>query len=281
VAGEQDQFTGSAPGRALAAARTAQNLSIADVARQLKLTPGQVEALEAGAFDRLPGPVFVRGFIRNYARLLRMDPEPVLQAAEASIPAQAAQAAAPPSRNIPFPDAVPRRWPRYAMAGGLVVAALAVYEFHGDGPQEPAAPPSSSAVPAPVEQPVAQPSAAPSVAEPQAGPDAGAQVASVQAPSSADAAAATGPQPAQSALPAGVGRIALVFEKESWVQIRDGKGKTIFLKHNQPGTQQVIEGAPPLTLVIGNAHGVRLTYNDRPVDLSRHAKVDVARLTLE
>jgi hypothetical protein len=33
--------------------------------------------------------------------------------------------------------------------------------------------------------------------------------------------------------------------------------------------------------VIGNAHGVRLTYDDRAVDLERHTKTDVARMTLE
>ncbi len=64
-----------APGAALAAAREALNLSVAEVARQLKLSVSQIEALEAGAYEKLPGPVFVRGFIRNYARLLRLDPE--------------------------------------------------------------------------------------------------------------------------------------------------------------------------------------------------------------
>jgi cytoskeleton protein RodZ len=67
-----------APGAALSAARTAQNLSLIDVARQLKLSVNQVAALEAGEFERLPGPVFVRGFVRNYARLLKLDPERIL-----------------------------------------------------------------------------------------------------------------------------------------------------------------------------------------------------------
>ena len=73
----------------------------------------------------------------------------------------------------------------------------------------------------------------------------------------------------------------LVFDDNSWVQIRDRSGKTIFSRLNPGGTEQRVSGSPPFTLIVGNARGVRLTYNDRPVDLERHIKVDVARLTLE
>jgi len=50
---------------------------------------------------------------------------------------------------------------------------------------------------------------------------------------------------------------------------------------NSPGTRAVIVGRPPLSLVIGNAAAVRLTYNDKPVDLRPHIQIEVARLTLE
>ena len=73
-------------GMQLAAARRSCNLSVADVAHQLKLSPAQVEAMEAGEYQRLPGAVFVRGFIRNYARLLKIDPEPLVAQAENRLP---------------------------------------------------------------------------------------------------------------------------------------------------------------------------------------------------
>ena len=60
----------ASPGAQLAAAREMSGLSITDIARQLKLSPWQVEALESGDYRRLPGAVFVRGFIRNYARVV-------------------------------------------------------------------------------------------------------------------------------------------------------------------------------------------------------------------
>src|SRR5262249_50660744 len=90
-----------APGRVLGEARQAQNLSVADVARQLKLSVSQVEALESGDFQRLPGPVFVRGFVRNYARLLRLAPEPLLESVAALLPREEPRPAAPPSQDIP------------------------------------------------------------------------------------------------------------------------------------------------------------------------------------
>jgi cytoskeleton protein RodZ len=67
------------PGAALQEERRRQSLSLTDVARQLKLAPRQVEALERDDFAALPGPVFVRGFLRNYARLLGLDPEPMVR----------------------------------------------------------------------------------------------------------------------------------------------------------------------------------------------------------
>ena len=76
-------------------------------------------------------------------------------------------------------------------------------------------------------------------------------------------------------------QIRLVFEGESWVEIKDGSGATIYSRLNPEGTERVVRGVPPFSLVIGNAHGVKLTYRDRAVDLEPHTRVDVARITLE
>jgi cytoskeleton protein RodZ len=84
-------------------------------------------------------------------------------------------------------------------------------------------------------------------------------------------------------LPApGTRRIALQFERESWVQVRSKDGKVLLSQLNAPGTERVVEGSPPFDLVIGNAPHVRLRYDDRDVDLAPHVKAaDVARLKLE
>ncbi|MGH8802691.1 MAG: RodZ domain-containing protein, partial [Casimicrobiaceae bacterium] len=65
-------------GAKLRAAREAMSLSIDAVAQQLKLAPRQVLALENDDYGRLPGRTFVRGFARNYARFVHLDPDAVL-----------------------------------------------------------------------------------------------------------------------------------------------------------------------------------------------------------
>ena len=67
------------PGQALQAAREARQLSVPQVADQLKLSSAAVTALEANDWDRLPAPVFVRGYIRAYARLMALDVEALLE----------------------------------------------------------------------------------------------------------------------------------------------------------------------------------------------------------
>lgn len=301
---------GVKPGARLAEARERLKLSAADVGRQLKLSVAQVEALETDQFDRLPGSVFVRGFIRNYARLVKLDPEDLLQAAGDRLPQQASRPETPPSQDIPFPSGFPRRWPKYAWIATVLVAALAFYEFFVSGEKtvvtthsteatpiaipKGAQPPAPMAAPAeahgtPTPPPVAatREPAAEMVATPKP-----AQPASTEAPKSV--AVAPSPKPAHptsaAALPVperetspkpGERQVMLVFEDESWVEIRDRNGKLILFQLNRPGTRQVVSGPPPLSFVIGNAHGVRLTYDDRPVDLVRHTRTDVARMTLQ
>jgi cytoskeleton protein RodZ len=300
------------PGAALREARLAQNLGVADVARQLKLSTAQVEALESGDFERLPGPVFVRGFIRNYARLLRMDAEPLLQSVAARLPREEPRPAAPPSHDIPFPTAAPRRWRRYALVAAAIVAALAAYEFFPGGsepvveeqaaqaPQASVASPEAGSIAAAVPETTSQaPAAGPAdeiKAETPAAPASGQrrpQTGAVggentQGPAGAAAAPDTPPATAKSAAreeePApgpGERQVRLVFEQESWVEIRDRSGRAIFSQLNPPGTEQRVNGRPPLAVVVGNAQGVRLTYDERPVNLAQHTKVDVARLTLQ
>ena len=112
-------------GRELAAARESCGLSIAEVARQLKLSPTQVEAMEAGDYRRLPGPVFARGFLRNYARLVKLDPEVLRASAEQRLrPAAQAEPEFPHSVNIPFPTGREFKWRKYAIAVPVLLALV-------------------------------------------------------------------------------------------------------------------------------------------------------------
>ncbi|WP_223460254.1 MULTISPECIES: RodZ domain-containing protein [unclassified Pseudomonas] len=61
------------PGEILRQARESNGWSLAEVALKLNLTTTSLSNLEAGAFDKLPGHTFARGYIRTYAKLLGMD----------------------------------------------------------------------------------------------------------------------------------------------------------------------------------------------------------------
>ena len=61
------------PGETLRQARERNGWSLADVALKLNLTASSLSNLETGAFDKLPGHTFARGYIRAYAKLLDMD----------------------------------------------------------------------------------------------------------------------------------------------------------------------------------------------------------------
>lgn len=80
---------GSGCGNVLKAAREAQGLSIHEVCSQLRLGIKQIQAIEQDDFDKLPQPSIVRGFIRNYARLLNIDVQPILEAYQRIIPNKA------------------------------------------------------------------------------------------------------------------------------------------------------------------------------------------------
>ena len=72
--------TGQNPGELLRQAREKRDWSQAEVARKLNLTVSSLNHVETGAFDKLPGHTFARGYIRAYAKLMDMDQAPLVAA---------------------------------------------------------------------------------------------------------------------------------------------------------------------------------------------------------
>ncbi|MTD33582.1 helix-turn-helix domain-containing protein [Paludibacterium denitrificans] len=81
-------------------AREAAGVSLADVAARLKLSMRQLEAIEADDFQSLPGPIFVRGFVRNYARFLALDSEPLMRRLEQQMPVAAQETVADVPQHV-------------------------------------------------------------------------------------------------------------------------------------------------------------------------------------
>ena len=298
---EQVHHPVAAIGSELAAARIAQGLEVADVARSLKLSHKQVEALEAEDFASMSGNTFVRGFIRNYAKLLQLDPRPLLERFQQGAPTEA-HALSAASQQIVLPGgAGKRRFIYLGVAAVLVIAApILVYEaLHGQQEQaQPlgamVAPPVAlrpqAAEPAVPAEAVAQPAETPEPAQPLAVPLPPPVVAAA-VPEASRPVPNASVQPVVPAVDAGKpanaataikgNGIRLVFAGQSWVEIRDGRGKIILSEMNPGGSERQIDGVPPFSVVVGNASQVRIAYNGAQVDLASHLRGDVARLTLK
>ena len=261
------------PGRTLSAARIARGLSIDDVAQRLKFAPRQIEALEADNHAALPGAAIVRGMIRGYARLLELDAEPLLGDLQRRVEPQSI-ALAQSRMDVPFPTGPKKGGKLYVLLSILVALSvtavladwvLRTREEAVEARVRAEAPKPAPTAPAPPAAASVESSSAP------AGQPADAQAAAVEPPTT----------PAQAALLASTGRLKFRFQRDSWIEVKDGEGTVLLSALNRAGTTQTVEGKPPFTLVIGNAAGVRLRYNDADVDLGPHSRTDVARFTLE
>lgn len=268
-------------GELLIAARERCNLSTADLARQLRLGLRQVQALEENHFDDLPGNTFVRGFVRNYARVVQTDPEVFLEAYEHYRPRLEQPQVERRSEQIAFPNKAVPKWVWYlaTLALLLLVSVLLVYfalndDEAGSKPIKPASSKASNVAKPVSVVPVTLPA-------PQA-------VLQHIAPSAASATQVTAALTPEKPLPSaptnttnGEANVQLTFEADAWVEIRDKSGKIIFSKLNRRGDVQALQGKPPLSVVVGNAEQVRIAYNGKPFALTPYIKVNVARFTLE
>ena len=115
-------------GASLKAAREARNLTVADVAAKLKLTARQVEALEEAQFEHLPSEVFVRGFVRNYARLVGVEPDSLIVPVD--VGTEVADVITAPSAGVDVDSNNLRRWLVYPMIAAIVFLVLVAALYH-------------------------------------------------------------------------------------------------------------------------------------------------------
>lgn len=283
-------------GKRLQEAREGLNLSIEDVSNRLRLSSRQIKSLEADDFATLPDAMITRGFIRNYARLLEIDAEPLLEAYRAYVPSEPPRAITLQSENILISGNDNRAWVMYLSIAALAVVLLGVW-LYVDSTSLPSSGGPVAAAPEEKQEETAAPAANTGPAEsmpipalPAAERMDDSTYNSGEAGENADTADITGAIPASGASQAAaappVSAVAMtkarfVFSESSWISVTDGNGNEIVNKHKPSGSEELVEGKPPLKVVIGNAAGTRLVFNDKPVELAPHTRLNVARLTLE
>ena len=296
--------SGDGAGARLRAARETAGLSLDQAAQQLKLAPRQVRALEEEDFAHLPGRTFTRGFMRNYARLLNLDPEDVLALMPDATHAPALDASALQSTGAmiaELPTSSERgpglaRWMIPLVLVACVVAAAGFEWYRGGLSNSDEAAHSSSAPAKPAVSNAARTTAISSTPLPNPLVDTpkleSAPASASVAPSAMPATpasreqtaseSATAPTAAVQAAPASDASapLQLVYGGPSWTEVRDRDGQVLIARLVPAGSEQAIRGTAPFDLVIGNAASVWLTYRGQPVDLAPYTRQNVARLRL-
>ncbi|WP_395610661.1 RodZ domain-containing protein [Pseudomonas sp. B22129] len=308
------------PGETLRQARESNGWSLAEVALKLNLTTTSLGNLEAGAFDKLPGHTFARGYIRAYAKLLGIDQAVLVQEFDQFTGTDSQGSNVHGLGRIEEPVRVSHTILRIvslllliAVIGGGFVwwqdqttqrakdltsnamehveveSADGTTQIHPlDEPEDQAVAEGQAApqAPAAVEQPATEantaPAAAPAPAAPAAptAPVAHAPVAPVQAPAPTAPAAPAVSAPTTPALIAGDGHIQITFVADCWTQVTDGNGKVLFSGLKRKGDTLDQGGKPPLTLRLGFARGAQVAYNGQPVDVAPFTSGETARLKL-
>lgn len=138
-ASENSEATSYSPcGGVLQTERTKLGLSINEVAKQLRLSPKQIEALEQDDFSSLPESTIVKGFLRNYAKLLKIPSEPLTQAYMEMAPEQERYAfSLDPGINRKISDKKPHSYSRYYAIAFLLLLGFGVWFFYQSYIQKP------------------------------------------------------------------------------------------------------------------------------------------------
>jgi cytoskeleton protein RodZ len=279
-------------GETLRRERLKRNLELGQIAEELKISSRFLEAIEADDLDKLPGGVFTRSFIVQYARLLGLDEEKIAGELQRTLePAPEIPASAEAPKPADSAIHVPRveewqgvgggrlRWSSPLSAAALVVAAMLVCSVlytwwqhtrrlapAHESPPVAAVQPAPQ--PAPVEQPPSpanRPSTAPSGTQPPSGAPVAAP--STEQPAPPGPGGTPPPVPvagASASTPNAAVHVELTADEPVWV-LAQSDGKYLFSGTLGAKESRTIEAASTVLLRLGNAGGVTITLNGQPV----------------
>lgn len=298
----------SSIGALLRAARESQSLSVEKISSQLHLSEKQIQALEQDDFQSFGSAMLTRGFIKNYARLLSLDPEPLLEAHRKNSPQDQIQSISYQSEPIVSKKAPNLKKSRVLLFGVMFILTLLGFmaykminhktaEGEGDAVSAKQAQEAEANVAVNSEL---MPGAALPAAERTAALD-GTTVTEVPLPADPEV---TKPQLQKNevnkaaeravdqtleaktettkseSLNANLARARLVLTGSSWISVQDKTGKTVFSKLAKAGTDEFVDGVPPLKFHIGNVSATQIIFNGQPVDLTANTFNNMARITL-
>lgn len=297
-------------GERLREAREEKGISTAEVAAQLHLHEQTIIALEHDDKSRLPAPIYVRGYVRAYARLLGLEGADLLKQYQ---PADAMEL-----KPVGIPQRESKRLRRplipWSLLGGLLVVAMAIaavifivpslWERFSAGSEQgaettglPAG--SSDTTSSAAEPPEVEPGGVrlPAITPAQPTVTAG-EAETESSPPQEEAGPVTEPAPETPVVPeeaetpapvpepapadvAEERQLRLVLDQDSWISIKDANDRRLLVGLYKAGSRHEVSGAPPLQVVLGNAAGVQLSVDGKAYPLTDYAPGSVARFSIE
>lgn len=266
------------PGERLREERVRQGLSEDDISARLRLSRTYLRALESDDYERLPQPAFVRGYLRNYARLLELPAEEVVSEyqrlvdEQAPVPAETdAQGEGEPGESLPA-----WAWPAGGVALVLVVALLWLAGDRGGdngvAEREVAAP----------EQEAREDEAE----DPSTEADADlAEVEPLEPPEGLSDDGREGPEEevAQVEPEEAPDELRMRFDEECWLEVHEvDSGDRIYQGNQDAGGELTVAGRGPFRVTLGNAPALSaLEFNGEEQDLpGRGGPGQVIRITV-
>ncbi len=242
--------------------RTEKNIAIGEVAERLKFSAKQIESLESGDYKGLPEPIFVKGFIKTYARFLGLDIDQITVLLNEAFPSQVtAVASTPPgaeSQNgLNFQDqkkskSFPKWLPLLVVAAAVVGA---VYLWQSKSSEQ-------------TRQQEKSTLEVGDVAQPQLATD-NVQVVSMNA----SATSASAPVNASAPMTASAvvnGGIQIKVRYRSNLIVTDADGTPLHSGIVASNSSHDFKGKAPYQVRIGYATGSEISFNGQPVDLKNH-----------
>uniref|UniRef100_Q01SZ1 Transcriptional regulator, XRE family n=1 Tax=Solibacter usitatus (strain Ellin6076) TaxID=234267 RepID=Q01SZ1_SOLUE len=276
-------------GETLRRERVKRNLDFEQISRELKISTRFLEAIENDQYEKLPGGVFAKSFVRQYARLLGLDEEELATQLQGVIAPPLEPLLSPEKRPASVaPIQVPKveewqtvgdrgfRWTGSLSAAAMVVVVMLVCSAVYAWLQRPKATAATQAAapvhtaPSPVAaQPVPPPPAPPAAQTTE--PTQAAASTAVPVPAGEQKpveAAAVAAKPAETKPlapnPDATVHVQIVADEPVWISAR-ADGKYTFSGTLNPGDTKSVEGVKDVVLRLGNAGGVSISLNGKPV----------------
>ncbi len=285
-------------GALLREARVAAGLEIGALAVELRMRKSQIEAIEEGRFEALPGPGYAVGFVRSYANAIGLDPDDVVSRYKQATGAETPQthlmppapvepaglptgpilvtavllaavvyggwyslSRRPPINETEAPAQMPPESPANQAEGSPVQPMNAPGTAPGGGTTPPSTdnPGASTTVPGPQPMPAPSTAAAPPAAVTS---DPEQQEAASDEPE--EAPPPTPIEVAPQAGPATTPRIVVRASADSWVEVRGPDGRRLLSRVMRLGESYAVPPLSGATLMTGNAGGIELLVDGKP-----------------